>query len=120
MRWKLTKLVFVMLFLSAIGMVAFAAAPDQLNALLIIIFFVGLLQQGGFTGLYGVAAKMYPTEIRSTGIGWAIGLGRSGAVVGPAIAGYMITAGMDMSANFFIFAVPMAIGGLIAYKLHVR
>ncbi len=120
MRWKLTNLVFVMLFLSAIGMVAFAAAPDQLNALLIIIFFVGLLQQGGFTGLYGVAAKMYPTEIRSTGIGWAIGLGRSGAVVGPAIAGYMITAGMDMSANFFIFAVPMAIGGLIAYKLHVR
>jgi benzoate transport len=119
-RWKLTNLVFVMLFLSAIGMVAFAAAPDQLNALLIIIFFVGLLQQGGFTGLYGVAAKMYPTEIRSTGIGWAIGLGRSGAVVGPAIAGYMITAGMDMSANFFIFAVPMAIGGLIAYKLHVR
>ena len=119
-RWKLTNLVFVMLFLSAIGMVAFAAAPDQLNALLIIIFFVGLLQQGGFTGLYGVAAKIYPTEIRSTGIGWAIGLGRSGAVVGPAIAGYMITAGMDMSANFFIFAVPMAIGGLIAYKLHVR
>jgi benzoate transport len=119
-RWKLTNLVFVMLFSSAIGMAVFAAAPDRLNALLIIIFFVGMLQQGGFTGLYGAAAKVYPTEIRSTGIGWAIGLGRSGAVVGPAIAGYLITAGLGMAANFFIFAVPMAIGGLIAYKLHVR
>ncbi len=119
-RWKLTNVVFVMLFSSAIGMAVFASAPDRLNALLIIIFFVGLLQQGGFTGLYGAAAKIYPTYIRSTGIGWAIGLGRSVAVVGPAIAGYLITAGLDMSANFLIFAVPMAIGGLIAYKLHVR
>lgn len=119
-RWKLTNVVFVMLFSSAIGMAVFALAPDRLNALLIIIFFVGLLQQGGFTGLYGAAAKIYPTEIRSTGIGWAIGLGRSGAVVGPAIAGYLITAGLGMAANFLIFAVPMAIGGLIAYKLHVR
>ncbi len=119
-RWKLTNLVFVMLFSSAIGMAVFASAPDRLNALLIIIFFVGMLQQGGFTGLYAAAAKVYPTEIRSTGIGWAIGLGRSGAVVGPAIAGYLITAGLDMAANFYIFAVPMAIGGLIAYKLHVR
>ena len=109
-----------MLFSSAVGMVLFASAPGQLNTLLIIIFFVGLLQQGGFVGLYGAAAKLYPTEIRSTGIGWAIGLGRSGAVAGPAVAGYLIAAGLDMSANYFIFAVPMAIGGLIAYRLHIR
>ncbi len=119
-RWKLTNIVFVMLFSSAVGMVIFASAPGQLNTLLIIIFFVGLLQQGGFVGLYGAAAKLYPTEIRSTGIGWAIGLGRSGAVAGPAVAGYLIAAGLDMSANYFIFAVPMAIGGLIAYRLHIR
>ena len=78
------------------------------------------MQQGGFTGLYGAAAKAYPTEIRSTGIGWAIGLGRSGAVVGPAVAGYLIAAGLDMSDNFFIFAIPMAIGGVIAQRLHIR
>ncbi len=119
-RWKLTNLVFAMLFSSAIGMVIFATVPERLNALLVIIFFVGLLQQGGFTGLYAAAAKLYPTEIRSTGIGWAIGLGRSGAVMGPAIAGYLIAAGLDMSVNYLIFAVPMAIGGLVAYRLHVR
>lgn len=58
--------------------------------------------------------------MRSTGIGWTIGLGRSGAVAGPAIAGYLIAAGVDMSSNFYIFAVPMIIGGLISYRLHIR
>ncbi len=118
-RWKLTNLVFLLSFSSAVGMVVFALAPNQLNLLLGLILVIGILQQGGFTGLYATAAKLYPTEIRSTGIGWAIGLGRSGAVAGPAIAGYLIAAGFDMSANFFFFAVPMAIGGFIAYLLHV-
>jgi hypothetical protein len=81
---------------------------------------IGILQQGGFTGLYGVAAKAYPTNIRSTGIGWSIGLGRLGAVIGPGVAGYLIASGLDMSANYIIFAIPMAIGGFIAYRLHIR
>jgi len=119
-RWKLSNLVFVLLMSSAVGMVIFAAAPKQLDLLLFLIFAIGILQQGGFTGLYGAAAKVYPTEIRSTGIGWAVGLGRFGAVAGPAVAGYLIAAGYDMSANFYFFAVPMAVGGIIAYRLNLR
>lgn len=119
-RWKLTNLVFVFLFSSAICMVMFASVPNQLTLQLGIIFLTGILQQGGFTGLYAVAAKVYPTEIRSTGIGWAIGLGRSGAVIGPAVAGFLIAAGLSMSMNYYIFAVPMALGGLISYWLKVK
>ncbi len=119
-RWKLSNIVSVFLFSSAVFMVIFAAAPNQLTLLLSIIFVVGLLQQGGFVGLYAAAVKIYPTEIRSTGIGWAIGLGRFGAVAGPAIAGYLIASGLNMSANYYVFAVPMAIGGLLAYRLHVK
>ncbi|MCH8308854.1 MAG: MFS transporter, partial [Proteobacteria bacterium] len=119
-RWKRTNLVFVFLFSSAVCMVIFASAPNQLTFLLTVIFFMGILQQGGFTGLYAVAAKVYPTEIRSTGIGWAIGLGRSGAVVGPAAAGFLIAAGFSMSANYYVFAVPMALGGMISYWLKVK
>ena len=118
-RWKLTNMVFLLSASSAVGMVIFAFAPNQLNLLMTLILLIGILQQGGFTGLYGTAAKLYPTEIRSTGIGWAIGLGRFGAVAGPAVAGYLILAGFDMAANFVFFAVPMAIGGFIAYLLHV-
>ncbi len=119
-RWKLSNLIFVLSFGSAIGMVIFAYAPNNLPLLMALILVIGILQQGGFTGFYAAASKVYPTEIRSTGIGWAIGLGRLGAVAGPAIAGYLIAAGFDMSANFIFFAIPMAVGGLIAYSLHVN
>ena len=119
-RWRLTNLVFAFLFTSAVCMVAFAAAPNQLNLLMALILLIGILQQGGFTGLYAVATKVYPTRIRSTGIGWAVGLGRSGAVVGPVVAGYLIVAGLSMSANYYVFAVPMAVGGLISYWLRVK
>ena len=119
-RFKLTNLILYMAVGSAVGMVVFALAPTRMNLLLGLTLVIGILQQGGFTGLYAVAAKAYPTSVRSTGIGWAIGLGRFGAVVGPAVAGYLIAAGLDMSANYFIFAIPMAVGGVIAYRLHVR
>ena len=118
-KWKLTNLILNLSLVSAVSMIIFALVPNQLNILFILILLIGILQQSAFTGLYGVAAKAYPTEIRSTGVGWAIGLGRSGAVVGPAVAGYLILAGYDMSANFIFFAFPMIVCGLIAYKLNV-
>ena len=119
-RWKLTNLVSLFLFTSGIFMVIFAISPNQQTLLMTIIFFMGVLQQGGFTGLYAAAAKLYPTDIRSTGIGWAVGLGRSGAVIGPAAAGFLIAAGLSMSGNYIVFALPMLIGGLIAYRLKVN
>ena len=119
-RWKLTNLILVLSVAAAIGMIVFALVPGQLSIMMALILLIGILQQGGFTGLYAAAAKAYPTEIRSTGIGWAIGLGRFGAVAGPAIAGYLIAAGLDMSGNFIVFAIPTAIGGIIAYRLHIR
>ena len=119
-RLKLTNLIFGSLLLAALGMIVFAAVPGQQDTLLVIIFVVGALQQGGFVGLYSAAAKAYPTEIRSTGIGWSMGLGRSGAVVGPALAGYLIAAGLDMAANFYVFAAPMVLAAVFAYRLHIR
>ena len=119
-RWKLTNIVFTLMFSASIFMVIFAAIPGDIDFLLTLIFIIGLLQQGGFTGLYAAAAKAYPTSMRSTGIGWSIGLGRLGAVAGPAIAGYLIASGFDMAANFYIFAVPLAASAIIAYRLHLR
>ena len=119
-RLKLTNIVFTLMFSASVVMIIFAAAPRNIGLLLTLIFVIGLLQQGGFTGMYAAAAKAYPTSMRSTGIGWSIGLGRLGAVAGPALAGYLIAGGLDMSANFYIFAVPLAASALIAYRLHLR
>ncbi len=118
-KWKLTNLICYLSVASAAGMIIFAMVPSNLNLLLSLTLIIGILQQGGFTGLYGAAAKAYPTRIRSTGIGMAIGLGRIGAVFGPLVAGYLIANGFSMSDNYIFFAIPMAIGGIIAYRLHI-
>ncbi|MGB5270572.1 MAG: MFS transporter, partial [Eudoraea sp.] len=73
--------------------------------------------QGGFVGLYAVAARMYPTEFRTTGLGWAIGIGRFGAVIGPALGGILIGMGLSMAENFLIFSIPAIIAGVITFYL---
>ena len=83
--------------------------------LLIVFGFLGFFIQGGFVGLYAVAARLYPTEYRTTGIGWAIGAGRLGGVLGPLAGGVMIGMGLSMSINFMIFAIPALLSAIFTY-----
>ena len=119
-RLSISSVIGVFLASSGLLMIVYAVSPPNFSLLLTIIFVIGILQQGGFTGLYAVAAKVYPTDIKATGIGWAIGLGRFGAVVGPYLAGVMIAGGASMQMNFVVFAIPMIAGGLVAWSLKVR
>ena len=122
-KWSLSTLISIFAITSAVIMWAFAGAVSlgfNQTSLMLLIFIIGISMQGGYTGMYAVAAKIYPIEIRSTGVGWAIGLGRFGAVLGPGIAGYMIASGLPITINFMVFAIPMLIGGIFAYQLRVR
>ena len=84
------------------------------GSILVLILFglIGFGIQGGFIGMYAVAAKLYPTQVRTTGVGWAIGLGRLGAVIGPIVGGLLIGMGLSMTTNFIIFAIPTIISGV--------
>lgn len=117
-RFSLSRLIGGFLLLTGTCMLVFALAEGALP-LLPMLLVIGFLLQGGFTGLYAVAAKIYPTEVRSTGVGWAIGLGRFGAVVGPYAGGLLIAAGFSMEANFIVYAVPTLLAGLLAWRLSV-
>ncbi len=81
---------------------------------------IGFTVQGGFVGLYAVAARLYPAELRNTGIGWAIGLGRFGAVVGPLAGGLLISLGLGMAENFTVFAVPMVAAAAFTLLIRTR
>lgn len=56
--------------------------------------------------LYACAAQYYPLHIRSTGLGWASGIGRNGAIVGPLLGGYLLSEQLALHLNFMVFAVP--------------
>lgn len=87
---------------------------------LVLFGLIGFGVQGGFIGLYAVAARLYPTQVRTTGVGWAIGLGRLGAVAGPLLGGFLIGAGLSMTTNFIIFAVPTVIAGIATLYISAK
>lgn len=119
-RLALTRLIALFVCAAAALMVLFGFLPQTVPVLLVMTAAIGFLLQGGFTGMYAVAAKVYPADIRATGVGWAIGLGRLGAVVGPYLGGLAIDAQFSMATSFALFAIPLAIGGVLAYLLNVR
>ena len=110
-KFGLQKTIATYLFLTALLMLLFGYIHD--SVLVLITFgLLGFGVQGGFVGMYSLAAKMYPTEIRATGVGWAVGAGRIGAIVGPLLGGFLIGAGLSMASNFMIFAIPTIIAGV--------
>lgn len=78
----------------------------------VLLFLVGVTLMGAYTSLYTVALTMYPAQVRSTGLGWAAGLGRGGAVISPTLAGFLLVLGVPMSSLFLYFAVPALLAAL--------
>jgi len=74
-----------------IGSLAFLTSSFAL--MMTVTFVLGVAIQGAQAGLNALAAGFYPTTVRSTGVGWALGVGRVGSIVGPAIGGMLLSMG---------------------------
>ncbi|MDH6151969.1 MULTISPECIES: 3-(3-hydroxy-phenyl)propionate transporter MhpT [Paraburkholderia] len=57
----------------------------------------GLFLVGGQSVLYALASSLYPTEVRGTGVGAAVAVGRLGSILGPLIAGQLLAIGQGAS-----------------------
>ena len=62
--------------------------------------------------LYANTAQFYPLSMRSTGLGWASGIGRTGAIAGPFLGGTLMAMALPLKMNFFAFAIPGVIATL--------
>ncbi|SDH08398.1 MFS transporter, AAHS family, benzoate transport protein [Pseudomonas flavescens] len=58
------------------------------------------------------AVQFYPAQVRSTGLGWAMGIGRTGAIIGPLLGGALLAAQLPLALNFLVFAAPGAVAAL--------
>ena len=88
--------------MAAIGQAGFAEL-----ALIVAVFIAGFFASAGQVGLNAVAGVFYPTFIRSTGVGWANGIGRFGSIAGPMIGGILISSGYSVSVLFGFAAIPL-------------
>jgi AAHS family 4-hydroxybenzoate transporter-like MFS transporter len=116
-RLGLALLTLIYLLGAATAMVVFAISPPVITILLAVTFFVGLFIQGGFSGLYSASARIYPTEVRTTGVGWAIGAGRTGAIIGPFVGGVLMDMKFSITAYFILFAIPLILAAFTAFTI---
>lgn len=109
----------VTLFLGIIfiALVGLAALPYL--ALLAVIFLVGCCTVGSQTGLNGMTGALYPARIRNTGMAWALGIGRLGAIIGPWLGGVLLTMGLPPREIFLVACVTAAIATLAVVYLGV-
>jgi MFS transporter, AAHS family, 4-hydroxybenzoate transporter len=110
-------LVPALLSCAAVAMLIFGNVSMSVAGALAMAFIIGLTLQGGYNGMWPIAAASYPIDSRATGIGWAMGIGRGGAVVGPIIAGYLMAANVSLPSILAIYCVPLLLCAFCAYTV---
>jgi AAHS family 4-hydroxybenzoate transporter-like MFS transporter len=96
----------VVYFLAAICIAFIGSVGISLGLLMLTIFAAGFCVVGAQSGSNALAASLYPTLLRSTGVGWALGIGRIGSIVGPVIGGILLAQHWDTPRLFLVGAVP--------------
>ncbi len=76
-----------------------------LPALFAVVLLGGICIVGGQPAINALTASVYPTRIRATGIGWGLGIGRAGSIVGPVAAGQLVALGGSAHAMFMASAL---------------
>ncbi len=116
-RLGLKKTVLSFMLLAFAVMLIYGNFALNTAMMFVMIFFIGIFVQGGFNGMYPTISRVYPTEIRTTGVGFSIGVGRMGAILGPTLFGVLSDAGLSIQLLFSLFSLPLLVTGLAVYSL---
>jgi AAHS family 4-hydroxybenzoate transporter-like MFS transporter len=112
--------VLVPMFLIAGFAVAAIGEPSlSLASLYLVIFVAGICIVGAQPALNALAATLYPTEIRATGVGWSLGIGRAGAIAGPIVAAQLVALDWSSQSLFLAASVPAAFSCIVIVGLAI-
>jgi benzoate transport len=117
-RFALARVTAIYLICAAVMLVLFGLCLGQLSAALWVGGLIGAFVSGSMAGLYSLIPLLYPPTARVTGVGWAIGIGRIGAIIAPLLAGALIDRGWQSAELFYLFSVPFVLS--LAAVLAIR
>jgi AAHS family 4-hydroxybenzoate transporter-like MFS transporter len=100
----------------AAGLLGFSLAGLG-SAAIAVITLSGLFAGASQAGVIALAAVVYPVAIRSTGVGWAMAIGRLGAVVGPMLGGLLLALQWSADQILLVIAAPELIGALCVFLI---
>lgn len=105
-RWGAYRILLAEFGVAIVFVGALSKIPSSFGLMLAVTFVSGLMVIGAQGGLNALAANFYPTAVRSTGVGWALGIGRVGSIVGPLIGGAFLKAGWSPGGILLAGTVP--------------
>jgi AAHS family 4-hydroxybenzoate transporter-like MFS transporter len=85
--------------------------------LYVVAFLAGLCIVGGQPTINALSGSYYPTYLRSTGIGWGLGIGRLGAIIGPVLGGEFMRRQWPSEQLFYAAAVPVVITTAMMFSM---
>ena len=88
--------------------------------LVLTYLFAGVAGAGVFAAMvlvYSYIGQYYPVSSRATALGWAAGIGRTGAIFGPILGGILVGAGLAVPWGFYSFAIAGVVAALIIFAM---
>lgn len=118
-RFHLKPVLSIMFTVGALALILLGFKSPQ-AILYTLIAIAGAATIGSQILLYTFVAQFYPAAVRSTGMGWASGIGRIGAIVGPILTGALLTLQLPHQMNFLVIAIPGAIAALAVFMVNLK
>lgn len=114
-RYGAFQILLAEFIISTLFIASIAYFPISYAFVMPVAFLLGWCVQSAQSGLNVLAAEFYPTSIHSTGIGWALGVGRVGSIVGPVLGGIMLTLQWNVHEIFLAGTLPalLSVGALL-------
>jgi AAHS family benzoate transporter-like MFS transporter len=108
--------------LAAVISVLYGRSAGSPVALYVFATLNGFFNGGNQSAQHVVTGEIYPTFARSTGVGWALTMGRFGAVCGPMAGGYLAASGFSFRPFFAFFAIPLFLSAVLVlfYRINVK
>ncbi|HEV7776008.1 MAG TPA: MFS transporter [Luteibacter sp.] len=103
--------------LAGVAIILVGFSGGSLGMLKITIFLAGLFVVGGQSVLNALSGMFYPSHIRSTGSGWALGMGRFGAAVGPMVGSALAALNLSMNSLYYVEAIPFFLMGAAIFAI---
>lgn len=104
----------VLLFFFLFGFLSLSALSLRPNMILlyVLLFIAGATTTGTQINTNAYVSQFYPSGIRSTGVGWELGIGRIGGILGPTLGGILLSSQLPFHINFLSFAIPSIFGAI--------
>ena len=113
-KWGVKKSLIMFYCVAAIAITSLGFATNMV-LLYVVVAIAGATTIGSQNLANSYISQYYPSTVRSTGLGWALGIGRIGGIVGPTIGGILLASSLSIQFNFMIFAIPGVIAALAIF-----